>query len=175
MFGPGRYVSDPTEGIVNVKDLPVPTCMAYDRNHKHTPCPRCGGRAPRHTSGQRLVHDLGDVSSGWPVDLLGTSSSHSCAHGQKPLNIDLSDVVPPGSHSTHRVIDLAVRVVGEDGLPYRPASGHRWRAPRGCVPFATLQHWVEAGGKTGARAQERRVAGVGAGGLFGVGGGRCTV
>jgi hypothetical protein len=172
MFGPGRYVSDPTEGIVNVKDLPVPTCMAYDRNHKHTPCPRCGGRAPRHTSGQRLVHDLGDVSSGCPVDLLVTYSSHYCAHCQKHFNIDLSDVVPPGSHYTHRVIDLAVRVVVEDGLPYRPASWHLWRDHRVFVPFATLQNWVEAGGKKGARAHERRVSGVGAGGLFGVCGGR---
>ena len=172
MFGPGRYVSDPTEGIVNVKDLPVPTCMAYDRNHKHTPCPRCGGRAPRHTSGQRLVHDLGDVSSGWPVDLLVTYSSHSCAHCQKHFNIDLSDVVPPGSHYTHRVIDLAVRVVVEDGLPYRPASWHLWRDHRVFVPFATLQNWVEAGGKKGARAHERRVSGVGAGGIFGVCSGR---
>jgi hypothetical protein len=172
MFGPGAYVPDPTEGIINVKDLPVPTCMAYDRNHKHTPCPRCGARASRHTSGQRIVHDLGDVSAGCPVDLLVTYSSHSCAHCQKYLNIDLSDVAPPGSHDTHRVIDLAVRVVGEDGLPYRPASWHLWRDHRVFVPFATLQNWVEAGGKKGATAHERRVSGVGAGGIFGVCGGR---
>ena len=25
MFGPGEYVPDPTEGIVDVKDLPAPT------------------------------------------------------------------------------------------------------------------------------------------------------
>ncbi len=130
MFGPGRYVSDPTEGMVNVKDLPVPQWTAYDRNHKPTPCPRCGGRAPRHTAGQRLVHDLGAVSAGCPVALLVTYSSHSCASCQKYLNIDLSDVAPPGSRSTHRVIDLAVRVVVDDGLPYRPASEHLWRDHR---------------------------------------------
>ena len=29
MFGPGRYVPDPTEGIVDVKDLPAPQLVAY--------------------------------------------------------------------------------------------------------------------------------------------------
>ena len=50
MFGPGEYMPDPTEGIVDVKDLPVPKRMAYDRHHKHTPCPRCGHLASRHPS-----------------------------------------------------------------------------------------------------------------------------
>ena len=118
------------------------------------------------------MHDLGDVYAGCPVDLLVTYSSYYCAHCQKYFNIDLSDVAPPGSHYTHRVIDLAVRVVVEDGLPYRPASWHLWRDHRVFVPFATLQNWVEAGGKKGATAHERRVSGVGAGGIFGVCGGR---
>jgi len=30
-FGPGAYVSDPTEGITNVKDLPAPQLVAFDR------------------------------------------------------------------------------------------------------------------------------------------------
>ena len=45
---------------------------------------------------------------------------------------------------TDRVINLAVRLVVEDGLPYRPEL---WRDQRVFVPFATLQNWVEAGGK----------------------------
>ena len=40
----------------------------------------------------------------------------------------------------------------EDGLPYRPASWHLWRDHRVFVPFATIQNWVEAGGKKGAGA-----------------------
>ena len=28
MFGPGEYVPDPTEGIVDVKDLPAPQLCA---------------------------------------------------------------------------------------------------------------------------------------------------
>src|SRR5207253_9876425 len=68
------------------------------------------------------------------------------------LNADLSDLAPPGSHYTHRVIDLAVRIVVEDGLPYRPASWHLWRDHRVFVPFATIQNGVEAGEKRPRRA-----------------------
>jgi hypothetical protein len=61
-------------------------------------------------------------------------------------------LAPPTSADTHRVIDIAVRLVGEDGVPYRPASWHLWRDRRVFVPFATMQHWVEAGGKKGRGA-----------------------
>ena len=162
MFGPGEYVPDPTEGIVEVKDLPVPKLVTYDRNHKHTSCPRCDHLASRHTSGQRTLHDLGDVYTGRPVDLLVTYSSHYCAQCRKHFNIDLSDVAPPGCHYTHRVIDMAVRLVVEDGLPDRPASWHLWRDHRVFVPFATLQNWTEAGGKKGPKADERCVSRLGA-------------
>ena len=57
------------------------------------------------------------------------------------------DVAPPGSHYPHRVIAMAVCLVVEDSMPYRPASWHLWRDHRVFVPFATLQNWVEAGGK----------------------------
>ena len=117
MFGPGAYVSDPTEGIVDIEDLPRPQLVAYSRNHAPTPCPRCDHLASRHTCGQRTVHDLGDVSTGCPGDLLVTSSSHYCSKCGKHFNIDRSDVAPPGGHDTHRVIQLAVRLVVEDGLP----------------------------------------------------------
>jgi len=79
------------------------------------------------------------------------------------FNADLSDLAPPGSQYTHRVIDLAVRLVVEDGLPYRPASWHLWRDHRVFVPFATIQNWVEAGGKKGAGAYGHRLPGLGVG------------
>jgi hypothetical protein len=60
------------------------------------------------------------------------------------------------------VIELAVRLVVEDNLPYRPTRWHWWRDHRVFVPFATIQNWVEAGGKKGARTDERRLSGVGA-------------
>ena len=68
MFGPGEYVPDPTEGIVDGKDLPTPQLVTSNRNHQHTPCPRCGHLASRHTSAQRTFHDRGDLSIGCPVD-----------------------------------------------------------------------------------------------------------
>ena len=83
MFGPGVYVPDPTEGIVDVKDLPAPQYVSYSRHQPHTPCPRCAQRAARHKAGQRTLHDLGDLSTGRPVDLLVTYSSHYCAPCQK--------------------------------------------------------------------------------------------
>ena len=115
MFGPGEYVPDPTEGITDVQHLPPSQTVAYSRNQPHTPCPRCGPLASRHTSGQRPLHDLGDVSTGCPVDLLVSSSSHYGSKCRTHCNIDLSEVAPPGGHSTHRVIQMAVRLVVEDG------------------------------------------------------------
>jgi hypothetical protein len=168
MFGPGEYVPDPTEGITDVKDLPPPQIVVYSRNSPHTPCPRCGPLASRHKDGQRTLHDLGDVYAGCPVDRRVTYSSHYCSRCQKYFNIDLSDLAPPGGHYTHRVIQLAVRLVVEDSVPYRPASWHLWRDHRVFVPFATIQNWVEAGGKKGARPHGRCVSGLGAGGVFGV-------
>jgi len=162
MFGPGAYVPDPTEGLVDVQDLPAPQQGFYSRNHQQTPCARCGHLASRHKSDQRTLHDLGDLCTGRPVDLLVTYSSHYCSDCRKHFNIDLTDLAPPGSHYTHRVIDLAVRVVVEESLPSRPASWHLWRDHRVFVPFATIQNWVEAGGKKGARSHGRRLSGLGA-------------
>jgi len=73
------------------------------------------------------------------------------------FNVDTSDLAPPGGHYTHRVIALAVRLVVEDGLPYRAASWHLWRDHRVFVPFSTIQNWVEAGGKKGTAARRRRI------------------
>jgi hypothetical protein len=33
MFGPGEYVPDPTEGIVDGNDLPKPLFVPYDANY----------------------------------------------------------------------------------------------------------------------------------------------
>ena len=44
MFGPGKYVPDPTEGIIDVQDLPAPQIVAYDR---HIPLNLVVGRCRR--------------------------------------------------------------------------------------------------------------------------------
>lgn len=59
----------------------------------------------------------------------------------------MSDLALPGSHDPHRVVAVAVRLVVEDGLPYRAASWHLWRDHRGFVPFPTRQKWAKASGK----------------------------
>lgn len=161
-FGPGEYVPDPTEGITNIKDLPAPRIVTYDRNHEHTLCPRCRHLAARHKWGHRTLHDLGDLSTGHSIDLLVTYSSHYCSQCHKDFNVDLTDLASPGSHYTHRVVQMSVRLVVEDGVPYRPASWHMWRDHRVFVPFATMQNWVEAGGKKGAGTHGGRLSGVGA-------------
>ena len=152
MFGPGAYRPDPSEGITAIADLPQPEIVPYSRNDIRNACPCCGHVAYRDKQSRRTLHDLGNLDLWCPRDLVITSSQHYCTKCRKYFNVDLSDLAPAGSHYTHRVIDLAVRLVVEDGLPYRPASWHLWRDHRVFVPFATIQNWVEAGGK---KAQAR--------------------
>ena len=147
MSGPGRYQPDPSSGIKDVKDLPATKLVARQRNHKQTACPQCGHLSYRHKLVTRRLHDLGDLSSGRPIDLLVTYSHHYCSPCRKHFGIDLTDLAPAGSHYTHAVIDRAVRLVVEDRLSYRAASWHLWSDHRVFVPFASLQNWVEAGGK----------------------------
>jgi len=157
MLGPGAYRPDPTEGITAIADLPPPELVPYSRNDKRQLCPRCGHAAYRDKQSQRMLHDLGNLDLWCPRDLVVTYAQHYCPPCQKYFNADLSDLAPPGSHYTHRVIDLAVRLVIEDGLPYRPASWHLWRDHRVFVPFSTIQNGVEAGGKKGAGAYGHRL------------------
>jgi len=95
------------------------------------------------------LHDLGDLQSGRPVDLQVTYSQHRCSNCRIYFNADMTDLALPKVHYTHRVVSMAVRLVVEDGLPYRAACWHLWRDHRVFVPFATIQNWVEAGGKKG--------------------------
>ncbi len=149
MLGPGRYVPDGTEGATCVDDLPEPKIVEQSCNYRRRCCPCCGHSSYRDRKSNRTLHDLGDLVSGRPRDIHVTHSVHYCSKCQKYFNADMSDLAPPGSHYTHRVIDSAVRVVVEDGLPYRAASWSLWRDHRVFVPFATIQNWVEAGGGKG--------------------------
>ena len=149
-LGPGEYKAD--SAYTRIEDLPQPKINREDRNESHRPCPSCGKPARRGHVYHRQLHDVGDLVSGRPVELRMTYSQHHCKVCNKYFMTDLSDVAPPGSHYTHRVIALAVRVVVEDGLAYRNASWHLWRDHRVFVPLATIQNWVEAGGKKSQRA-----------------------
>jgi transposase len=157
MLGPGEYVADRTEGITRVEDLPKPKRVERSRNFSRRPCPECGRSCYRHATMRRVLHDLGDVVVERPRDVHLYYSQHYCCKCKCYFNVDMSDLAPSKSHYTHRVIALAVRLVVEDGLPYRAASWHLWRDHRVFVPYATIQNWVEAGGKKGRGARHRKI------------------
>ena len=157
MSGPGESVADRTEGITRVEDLPKARVVQRSRNYSRRPCPECGWSCYRNRTVERTLHDVGDLVSERPRDLHLTYSQHYCCKCKRYFNVDTSDLAPPKSHYTHRVIALAVRLVVEYGLPYRPASWHLWRDHRVFVPYATIQNWVEAGGKKGRAARHRRL------------------
>lgn len=149
---PGEYFPDVTEGITRVVDLPAPFVQRHSRRYRRRCCPRCGLSCYRDSLGRRILHDIGDLRSGRPRDLSVGYSKHYCVGCHRYFNADLSDLAPPGSRYTHRVISLAIRLAVDDGLPYRLASWHLWRDQRVFVPYATIQNWVEAAGKKGRHA-----------------------
>ena len=157
MAEPGEYVADGTEGITRVEDLPRPKVAARSRNFSHRPCPECEHSCYRKRTFERTLHDVGDLVSGRPRNIRLTYSQHYCCKCKSYFNVDTSDLALPKSHYTHRVVTLAVRLVVEDGLPYRAASWHLWRDHRVFVPFATIQNWVEVGGKKGRATRYRRI------------------
>jgi len=146
-LGPGEYVPD--RAFTKPAELPRPKLLKQRRNYEQLPCPRCDQPAARDKVFTRRLHDLGDLVSGRPQELEITYSQHYCPTCDKYFHADLSDLAPRGGHYTHRVMVVAIRLVVEDGLPYRSASWHLWRDHRVFVPFATIQNWVEAGGKKG--------------------------
>ena len=158
MSGPGEYLPDPTEGITCPEDLPKAKIVCRSRNFAHRPCPECGQSCYRDRTRKRVLHDVGDLVSGRPREIHLTYSQHYCGTCRKYFNADATDLALPKGHYTHRVVSLAVRLVVEDGLPYQAASWHLWRDHRVFVPFATIQNWVEAGGKKGGPPNGRPVS-----------------
>jgi hypothetical protein len=146
---PGEYLPDPTEGITRPEDLPKPKIKRLSRNYSRRRCPACGQSSSRVRTFTRLLHDLGDLHSGQPLDLEVTFSQHHCNACDSHFCSDLSDLALPKAQYTHLVQALAVRVVVEDGLSYRVAEWHLWRDHRVFVPWATIQNWVEGAGKKG--------------------------
>ena len=153
MFGPGEYIPDPTEGVTRVEDLPPPQVLRRSRNYRRRACPECGRRAGRLRTVTRKLHDLGDPASGRPRELHVTYSQHRCGRCSRYFNAEMDDLALPKCHYTHRAMATAVRLVVEDGLPYRAASWHLWRDHRVFVPFGTIQNWVEASGEKSGDAR----------------------
>ncbi len=175
MLGPGAYGPDPTEGITPPEDLPKPRVVQHTRNLAHRPCPRCGKSCSRDRGFTRVLHDVGDLLSGRPRESALTSSQHDCCTCRTYCNADAAALAPSKSQDTPRVIALAGRLVVEDGFPSATARWHLWRAHRVFVPYATLQHWVEAGGKKGGPPDGDQLPGWGLGRLFRLHRRGCTV
>ena len=148
MPGPGEYRPDPSpghhphRGLAQAQD---PAARAEITARR--PCPRCGQGASRDRRVRRTLHDLGNPLTGRPRELIVISSQHYCTRCRRSLNADMTDLAAPGSHSTKRVVDTAVRLVIEDSFHYRTASWSLWRDHRVFVPYATIQNWVEDGVK----------------------------
>ena len=74
-------------------------------------------------------------------------SVHRCCKCGKSFSANTSHIAEPHAHYTHEVVALAVRIVVENGSPYRDASWRLWRDHRVFVPFSTIQKWVESAGE----------------------------
>lgn len=144
MQGPGKLRHDPPEEAGGFDELPSPKVVRRSRDARRRSCPWCGDVSPRIRQVQRILHDLGDPASGRPRVIHLTYSQHYCPACRKYFNTDMSDLAPRGSHYTHRVIDRAVRLVVEDGWPYRAATSCLVRDLRVFVPYTTIRNWVEA-------------------------------
>jgi len=140
-------VPDPTEGITDPEDLPKPVVVHVSRDFRRRRCPWCRRSCYRDARGRRRLRDLGDLRSGRPRELEVVYSKHRCERCKTYFSADLSALALPWAQYTVRVMELAVRVVVEDGLPYREASWHLWRDHRVFVPWPTVQNWVEAAGE----------------------------
>ena len=77
MPGPGEYVGDETEGVVDPKDLPQPIVELRSRSYRRRPCPQCGKSCYRDSVGSRLLHDRGN-HLGRPRDIRVMYSKHRC-------------------------------------------------------------------------------------------------
>ena len=94
-------------------------------------------------------------------------SQHRCETCGKYFSVDTSDVAEHKMLYTRRVMNLAILAVVEDRLPYREASWRLWRDHRVFVAFATIQNWVEAGGKKVRADNDGDVSGLGHDGFSG--------
>jgi hypothetical protein len=168
MAGPGEYRPDPTLGIDRPEDLPKPKVSVRSRNYRRRPCPHCGRAAYRDRIARRTLHDLGNPFTGRPRDIVLLCSQHYCRRCRKYFNANATDLADPGSHYTRRVVALAVRLVVEDGLPYRAAGWALWRDHRVFVPYAAIQNWVEAGGEKGGATDRHRASRLGTRRLLGL-------
>jgi hypothetical protein len=138
--------------VRSLEELPKPTIEHRSRSQRRRACPQCDRGCYRDNEFTRRLHDLGSPRTGRPRDIELTYSQHRCERCKIYFSADVSDLAPPKSEYTHRVISLALRLVIEDGLPYQGASWRLWRDHLVFVPWATIQNWVEGAGEKKVRS-----------------------
>ena len=89
-------------------------------------CPRCGRSAPRCNQGQRTLHDLGNVRTGRPIDIVIAYSKHRCPDCRRCFNADMADLAreddgPRGERAPGDRLRLERRR-GEDRRDREPAE-----------------------------------------------------
>ena len=153
-----EYVPDKSLEWKSAADVPDPETRVERRVFDHLPCPQCGCPTPRLRTVSRPLHDLGNVSSGKPCDVHFEYSQHRCKPCNHYFHAEFPEWVPEKLHYTRPVVDTAVRLVVEDGIPYESACWHMWRDHRVFVPAGTIQNWVEASGKKSRDPHNVRVS-----------------
>ena len=154
---PGVYPPDPTLGITDPQMLPPPklvravaTTSIGPVRAAASPAPGTGSSpAPCMTWATRWAGGPATSASPTPSTTApgaAASSPPTCPTWPRPR-----PATPIGSWP------WPSGLVVEDGLPYQAASWHLWRDHRVFVPFATIQNWVEAGGKKGGRSHRGRL------------------
>ena len=129
--------------------MPEPIIKVVRRVRKRAECPVCGRPCSAYKRKQRRLRDIGDLRGGRPVELHVIYAQYYCRRCGRYFNVDMSNLAKPGAQYTRPVVELAVRLVGEESLAYRQASWHLWRDHRVFVPIGTVQNWVQAAEKEG--------------------------
>lgn len=129
--------------------LPRPIIQKRSRMYPRRCCPTCGTSSRGRSWGFRTLHDLGDPASERPVDVTVQYSKHWCPQCATYFNAPMDDLAPARWRYTHRVIERAVALVVEDGVPLREASWRLWRSHWVFVPWGTLYEWVRERGEKG--------------------------
>ena len=103
-MAPGLYAPDHTAGITRVEDLPTPLVVSRDTQLPPPRRPSAAAVAAATRPADASCTTWAASSTTGRVICSVGYSRHSCACCQRYFNADLSDLAPPGSHYTHRVI-----------------------------------------------------------------------
>lgn len=135
------------KAITSVDEVPEPIVITRRFVYRKRKCPDCGHMSCKNKTLVKTVHDFGDLDVERPVDIKIVYSQHHCCKCNTFFNANYSRIAQPRYQYSNRVVQCAIRLVVEDGLPFRPASLHLWRERLVFVPYGTIKNWVVASGE----------------------------